>query len=202
MDCSPPGSSVHGILQQRTPEWVAIPFSRVSSRPRDWVWVSHIAGRFFVVWAIRTTLWVVDYFFLSDAHYSWKCFVGVLWGLRGRCLPLGRTCACSVQALGGTLSLGPLEIKSSKLEKARVGWFEGTALKHVYYHMWNRSPAQVWSMRQGAQGWCTWMTWGMGWGRRWEWGSGQETHVHPWLIHVNVWQNLPQYCKVISFQLK
>ena len=41
----------------------------------------------------------------------------------------------------------------------------------------------------------------MGWGGRWEGGSGQGTHVHPWLIHVNVWQN-PQYCKVISLQLK
>ena len=28
------------------------------------------------------------------------------------------------------------------------------------------------------------------------------THVHPWLIHVNVWQKAPQYCKVISLQLK
>ena len=28
------------------------------------------------------------------------------------------------------------------------------------------------------------------------------THVHQWLIHVNVWQKTPQYCKVISFQLK
>ena len=35
MDCSPPGSSVHGILQARTLEWIAIPFSRGSSRPRD-----------------------------------------------------------------------------------------------------------------------------------------------------------------------
>ena len=29
-----------------------------------------------------------------------------------------------------------------------------------------------------------------------------ETHVHPWLIHVDVWQKSPQYCKVISLQLK
>ena len=43
-------------------------------------------------------------------------------------------------------------------EKAGVGWFEKIALKHVYYHMWNRSPVQVWCMRQGAQGWCTGMT--------------------------------------------
>ena len=35
MDCSPPGSFVHGILQARILEWVAIPFSRVASRPRD-----------------------------------------------------------------------------------------------------------------------------------------------------------------------
>jgi len=41
----------------------------------------------------------------------------------------------------------------------------------------------------------------MGWGGSWEGGSGWGTHVHPWLIHVNVWQKLPQYCKVISLQL-
>ena len=35
MDCSPPGSSVHGVLQARTLEWVAISFSRGSSQPRD-----------------------------------------------------------------------------------------------------------------------------------------------------------------------
>ena len=42
---------------------------------------------------------------------------------------------------------------------------------------------------------------GMGWGGRWEGGSGRETHIKPWLIHVNVWQKPLQYCKVISFQL-
>ena len=52
MDCSLPGSSVHGILQARILEWVAIPFSTGSSWPRDWTWVSCIAGRFFTVWAI------------------------------------------------------------------------------------------------------------------------------------------------------
>ena len=46
MDCSPPGSSVHGILQARILEWVAIPFSRGSSWPRDRTWVLCIAGRF------------------------------------------------------------------------------------------------------------------------------------------------------------
>ena len=42
-----PGSSVHGILQARIQEWVAIPFSRGSSPPRDRTWVSRIVGRFF-----------------------------------------------------------------------------------------------------------------------------------------------------------
>ena len=56
MDCSLPGSSVHGILQARLLEWGAIPFSRRSSRPRDWTQVVHIAGRFFTIWATRDTL--------------------------------------------------------------------------------------------------------------------------------------------------
>ena len=51
IDCSPPGSSVHGIIQARILEWVAIPFSRGSSWPRDRIQVSCIADRFFTVWA-------------------------------------------------------------------------------------------------------------------------------------------------------
>ena len=47
VDCSPPGSSVYGILQARILEWVAISFSRASSLPRDRTQVSHIAGRRF-----------------------------------------------------------------------------------------------------------------------------------------------------------
>ena len=35
-------------------------------------------------------------------------------------------------------------------------------------------------------------------GRKVREGSGWGTHVHPWLIHVNIWQEPPQYCKVIS----
>ena len=53
MDRSPPDSSVLGILQARILEWVAIPFSQGSSQPRDRTQVSHIAGRFFTVWATR-----------------------------------------------------------------------------------------------------------------------------------------------------
>ena len=55
MDCSLSGSSVHRILQARILEWVAIPFSRGSSQPRDWTSVSYITGRFFTIWATRET---------------------------------------------------------------------------------------------------------------------------------------------------
>ena len=47
MDCSSPGSSVHGILQARILEWAAISFSRGSPWPRGGIWVSHTAGRLF-----------------------------------------------------------------------------------------------------------------------------------------------------------
>ena len=60
MDCSPPGSFVHGILQARIVAWVTIPFSRGSSRPTDQTHiscVSCIAGGFFTVWATREAQW-------------------------------------------------------------------------------------------------------------------------------------------------
>jgi len=56
--------------------------------------------------------------------------------------------------------------------------------------------------RQGAQGWCTGMTLRDGKGREVGGEVGWGTHVHSWLIHVNVWQKPPQYYQVISLQLK
>ena len=56
LDCSPPGSSVHGIFQAGILEWVAIPFSRGSSQPRDRTRVSCIAGRFFTIWTTLTRI--------------------------------------------------------------------------------------------------------------------------------------------------
>ena len=54
VDCSPPGSFAHGIFQARILEWLAIPFSRGSSQPKDRTGVSYIEGRFFTIWATRT----------------------------------------------------------------------------------------------------------------------------------------------------
>ena len=53
-------------------------------------------------------------------------------------------------------------------------------------------------MRQGTQGQCTGITQRDGMGMEVGVGSEWGTHVHPWLIHVNVWQKPLQYCKVIS----
>ena len=53
MDCSLPASSIHGISQARTLEWVAISFFRGSSRPRDQTWVSCIGKRILYPWATK-----------------------------------------------------------------------------------------------------------------------------------------------------
>ena len=70
MDCSPPGSSVHGISQARILEWVAISFSRGSSRPRNRTQVSCIAGIFFTVWATRESPKVKGIDLLLLSHFG------------------------------------------------------------------------------------------------------------------------------------
>ena len=59
MDCSPPGSSVHGILQARMLGWVAISFSKGTLQPRDQTQVSHIASGFLTVWATKKP-WILE----------------------------------------------------------------------------------------------------------------------------------------------
>ena len=74
MDCSLPGSSIHGILQARILEWVAISFSRGSSQPRDWTWISRNTGRHFTIWTTR------EAHFLS---FTW-CDYNIYLLLRGK----------------------------------------------------------------------------------------------------------------------
>ena len=68
-DCSPPGSSVHGILQARILEWVTISFSRGSSQPRDRTQVSCLRGRFSTIWAIREALGHLNH---KTSSYFWS----------------------------------------------------------------------------------------------------------------------------------
>ena len=70
-----PGSSVHGILQARILEWVATPFPRGSSWPRDQTWASGIAGRFFTIW-VSTVVLIEKYLvwgrvWLASSCSSW-----------------------------------------------------------------------------------------------------------------------------------
>ena len=66
VDYSPPCSSVHGILQARILEWVAIPLYRGSSQPRDWT-------RLFTVWATREALILCYMYYIV--------YIGLLWQL-------------------------------------------------------------------------------------------------------------------------
>ena len=72
MDCSSPGFFVHGLFQARILEWIAILFSRGSSRPRDWTGVSCIAGRFFTILPVFKYIRNIQYnsFELSRAKCS------------------------------------------------------------------------------------------------------------------------------------
>ena len=76
MDCGLPGSSVHGILQTRILEWIAIPFSGGAFWPRDRTQVLFIAGRFFTVWATgKITLSLAPvYSFELKAQKWWPGF--------------------------------------------------------------------------------------------------------------------------------
>ena len=78
INCSSPGSSVHGILQARILEWDDISFSRGSSWPRDWTLISCVVGRLFSVWATR------DARGLQRARQDWHSFSGLPGRLSGK----------------------------------------------------------------------------------------------------------------------
>ena len=99
MDCSPPGSSVHGILQARMLEWVAIPFSKGSSWPRDQILVSCIAGRFFTVWATREAPPEIYIYIWKQILPIWLTFY-FLSGILGN-----RSSSCSWSLIYGSLPL-------------------------------------------------------------------------------------------------
>ena len=86
IDCSLPGFSIHGIFQARILEWVAISFSRRSSQPRDWTWVSRIVGRRFTIWATRefmkTYRWLTNTWKDAQHHsLSKKCKSKLQWDI-------------------------------------------------------------------------------------------------------------------------
>ena len=78
MDSSPPGSSVHGVLQARILEWVAISFCKGSSWPRDWTWVSCIAGGFFTIWVTREHSACRVICFLLEVGFPGRNYISLL----------------------------------------------------------------------------------------------------------------------------
>ena len=81
VDCSPPGSSVHGILQARILKWVTIPFSRGSSRSRHWTLVSCIAGGFFTLSHLGTSIlkhypWLINSLLSHNNPLGWRSELG------------------------------------------------------------------------------------------------------------------------------
>ena len=86
MDCSPPGSSVHGILQARILEWVAMPSSRGSSQPRDQTHVSCIAGGFFTSWATREAPTLLLHFLKLSNSGMYFCVSFMVFGKRNMSL--------------------------------------------------------------------------------------------------------------------
>ena len=92
--CSPPGSSVPEFLQVRVLEWVAIPFSRGSSWPRDGTPVSLIVDRFFTIWATREALcgdWAPELLWLPGNNTKSSALCIILCGTLRDCYGIKRS---------------------------------------------------------------------------------------------------------------
>ena len=90
--CDPMEYTVHGILQARILEWVAFPFSRGSSQPRDWTQVSHTGGGFFTSWSTREAHFLCGLHIFPAPRMICRCEPGSVtsWLSSSRCFPLHR----------------------------------------------------------------------------------------------------------------
>ena len=77
-----PHGLYYGILQARILEWIAFPFSKGSSQPRDWTQVSHIAGGFFINWAAREAQ------IHGSEHYFLNQLASAIWAKSPPCISL------------------------------------------------------------------------------------------------------------------
>ena len=130
LDCSPPGFSVYEILQAGILEWVAIPFSREFSRPREWTQVSCIADRFFSIWTTREACYII--FPCLSLHLATD-----RWGF-----PSGsnsKASVCNAEDLGSIPGLGrsPGEGKWQSTPVFLPGKFHGPR-SLVGYRPWGR----------------------------------------------------------------
>ena len=129
MDCSPPGSSLYGILQAKILEWVAIPFSRGSSRPRDQTWISCIDRWTLYHWAIRETPENINRYSLLIQRQRGICwrsgkpkFTSVPDRKNPKDTENNKGSMCIWRVSGTKLSTGPthnIRINTNKLHSAR-----------------------------------------------------------------------------------
>ena len=83
MDCSPPCFSVHGILQARILEWVAIPFFSRSSRPRDWTQVSHVGRQILYYLSYQGSIFIsLDMLYFYHSMYQCGKIYNKNWELK------------------------------------------------------------------------------------------------------------------------
>ena len=151
MDCSMPGSTVHGIFQARIMEWVALSFSRGSSQPRYQTCIS------------CTGMWILHH--------------GATWASEKGMATHSSIVAWRIpwtEEPGGLPSTGShrvghdLEAKPPPL-----------ALQQTHHRMWTRHVVGSCSIIQGAQPGALWQPRGLGWGSRWEGDSrGRERLCH------------------------
>ena len=116
LDCSLPGSSVHGILQARILEWVVMPSSRGSSHLRNWTQVFCTVGRFLTIWDTREAL---DTVVRRLQNTSWNSSpVGIHWdagdgNLGERRRGMTAACACNSGSISDHVSNGSSQASDS-----------------------------------------------------------------------------------------
>ena len=132
MDSSPPGSSVHGILQARILDWVAMPSSRGFSPPRDRAQVSYIVGRFFTIWDTREVLTHV----ICSISLSFIIFISLTIIIIKFC---------------GNISCRPWELPSPKLQSKGNVFLTSASGKAASRHFWAASWVVNWANAQPTQ---------------------------------------------------
>ena len=155
MDGSWPGSSVHGILQARILEWIAISFSRVASWPRDETWVFCIAGRFFTIWVTNwpCNLWVWLYLIMPHKCVSFsrrsltqklKMTLISLWDMVSGLLI---TCLCAWKQVWN-ISV-PIRSRTNNLSSSSGLFLQCGGPTELHYFIWGIWACTDYSIHEG-----------------------------------------------------
>ena len=185
-DCSSPGSSVHGILQARILESVAISFSRGSSWPRDQTGVSCIAGRFFTTLTTREALEST----LKDEFHQ---IVRVMEILRVGCHPFSQSkgfyLAPVFTVMDVSLNKNPLHFNQRSWRKGLKNyWFRNIHVSWTFLRM--QLDLVMWSV---VQNWSSLDSQLTHWKRLWCWeglgarGEGDDRGWDGWMASLTQW---------------